>query len=262
MSAITSEPSPSMTARNNQLLGHEGLPIACTEQVDEALLTPLLEALRGEPCTHTWQPLLAARPRHRVFETFLQILAHGRPGRVFTYYQPTPQGPAAVAVGVVSDKIAKSFPHDGMPVLGRAFVRADMRGQRLYSLVLRHRLAYCQAHWDSSLSAIHLGTSSGPIEHCFRRHHQGTVIYLGDETLQGQGKVRALLGLTPTFERGLLQSTVHLPAEQQTLVRSFLRQGAGNRRVRDITAALGRLSELDKGWSALNELLQHIPTLH
>lgn len=261
MSMLASDSSLLPAHHPDLPLDHGGCALACTDQLDEALLTPLLEALRAEPCMHTWHPMLAARPRHQVFATFSQIVAHGRPGRVFTYYRVAQHGPEAVAVGVVSDKIATDFAYEGLPVLGRAFVRAELRGQRLYSLILQHRLAYCRARWGAGLAAVHLGTSSWPIERCFGRHHEGKVLYLGDETLRGQGKVRALLGVTPLFEQRLLRGASALSRDGQALVRQFLHEGAGTHRVRDLAPALGRLSETDEGWAMLQAFLHHIPTL-
>lgn len=236
--------------------------IQVTDRLSRELLTPLLGELREEFCAHSWQPVLAGAPAAAAFDTFERMIAADRPGRVFTYYRDTGRGPEALGVGVVSDGVAKGFPVEGLPVVGRAFVRPAHRRRALYPAFLRHRLDYCRSRWGDRLMAVHLGTASARVERSFRDLHAGRVVYLGDEDLGAAGPVRALLGLHPPFEAGLRQPMRAELRQDQVAVLAYLSEGAGDIRAAAVLPALDRLGRTHPGFDALGRFLRHLVTLH
>jgi hypothetical protein len=196
-----------------------------------------------------------------VFDTLKRILAHGRPTRVFTYFRRDGAGAHAVAVATVSDRVTRDFPFDGMPVLARAYIRPADRKQGLYAVMLRHRLGYCAGRWGKSLRAIHLGTASPAIERSLRRSHDGLVAFLGNENLGEAGYVRALLALTESYLEQLSGRLPECLRGGQEVVLDFLRNGAGERRARDIAGALAALASNDPAIRMLERFLCSLPTL-
>jgi GNAT superfamily N-acetyltransferase len=235
--------------------------IEVTDTLSRELLTPLLLELREEPCPHSWQPVLAKLPPDDAFDAFERIVANGRPGRVFTYYRETEDGCEPLALGVVSDAVTKGFPFEGIPVVGRAFVRPAYRRQLLYPAILAHRLEYCRTRWTGGLLAIHLGTASASIERSFRRLHHGRVVCLGDEDLGEAGHVRALLGITSGLDRGLRRGVPDSLRDEQAAVMEFFHTGACWTRVADVAPALAALAEHHAGFFAIDCFRRALPAL-
>jgi hypothetical protein len=232
-----------------------------TDRLHSALLMPLLVELREERCAHSWQPILAKQPPAAAFTTLERIVAGDRPGCTLTYYRDTPSGYETLAVGVVSDRIAITFPVDGLPVLGRAFVRPAHRRKSLYATILRHRFDYCLKRWGSGLMGIHLGTASAGVERVFCGVHTGRVVYLGDEDLGEAGVVRALLAIADTFDRELQESVPAILRHEHAHVMAFLRAGATTTRACAIAAPLRKLAECHAGFDRLHHFLSYLPTL-
>jgi hypothetical protein len=240
-----------------QQMGH----VRATDELREDLLVPILRELREEPCAHSWQPLLAATPKSAIFDRFLHILESGRPARVFTYFASIAGRDEPLAIGVVSDRVSSAFPEDGLPVLGRAYVRPAYRGGAIYTTVLRHRLDYCVAKWDSRLMAIHLGSASPQVEHALRKYHKGRVVYLGDEDLGRLGSVRAFLALTERFEKQIQHPPEGLQLEHAELLQ-FLAEGAGAIRPSDIMKPANALASHGDAFRLFQQFLCSLPTLH
>jgi len=261
VAAPASEPLSHLGCLDSQTLGR----IEITDTLSRELLTPLLHELRAEPCAHSWQPKLAKVPSAAAFDRFMQLIGDEPPGRVFTYFRETPSGREALALGVVSDRISRGFPFEGLPVARRAFVHPAYRCHALYSMTLAHRLDYCRQHWGNHLWAVHLGTASPGIERVFRRLHKGRVLYLGKEDLGDAGQVRALLGVTDAFERGcqdevLSDRDLGLYREAQGQVLGFLR-GADTGGVRAIAGALERLAGSQTAFGVLHHFIGQLPGL-
>ncbi len=235
--------------------------IEITDTLCRDLLVPLLLELRDEPCGHSWQPLLAKAAPADCFAVFETIVAGGRPGRVFTYYRSTPAGRETLALGCVSDRVTKTFPFDGLPVVGRAFVRRAYRSNKLHPAILAHRLDYCRCRWGDELMAIHLGTAAPVVERSLRSLHAGRVVYLGDEDLGEAGSVRALLALVERFDTGLAHGVPLALRAEHAAVLAFLRDGAGTVRATALAAPLERLAEHHPGFHALHHFLRHLPAL-
>ena len=169
------------------------------------LIEPLLLELQEEKCAHTWQPALSAVSKESVMGTYGKILKSDRPGTVYLYYTVENGMQDSVAVAMLSPRISANSLEDGIPVLGRTFVRSKYRGQSIYSAVLIHRLDLCLELWKQRLYGVHIGTSSRRVEDVFRVSFPGQTIKLGMEDLGDAGWVIALLGITDLFKKEILQ---------------------------------------------------------
>jgi len=228
-----------------------------TSECRRSLLEPLLWELREEKCGHLWQPALAAASRCESFAVFEREVRTGRPTTVFTYFM----GDEAIAVATISARISKDSPEDGIPVLGRGYVRPKYRGQSVYGLVLRHRLELCRARWGSRLLGVHLGTSSPRVELVFRALFPNRVIELGVEDLGAAGLVSALLGLTVELERQTLLPVPGCASAEHRLVREYLTHGAAVTPVAEVRPALRALVEYQDAYRLLDQFLQALTNL-
>jgi hypothetical protein len=110
----------------------------------------------------------------------------------------------------VAERIHRTFPFDGFPVIARCYVRRRFRGAGLYRHLLTQRLALCEAQWGAGLKAVHLGTANP------RVHHTATLtttherfVQVGEEDLgtgAHQHRVAALLSFSPSFASALCES--------------------------------------------------------
>jgi hypothetical protein len=230
-----------------------------TSEWRRPLLEPLLWRLREEKCGHQWQPALAAAPASESFQVFEREVTGGRPSTVFTYYLPRDGHDEPVAFAMMSPRVAKDLPEDGIPVLGRAYVRPGYRGRSVYPLVLRHRLDLCRRRWGRRLLGVHIGTSSPRVETVFRASFPGRTVRLGDEDLGDAGVVTALIGLTAEFDR---QTALPVPARlagEHRLLCTYLAHGADAMPVADALPALRALAGCRDAYRLFSQFLGALP---
>ncbi|MDG4763210.1 hypothetical protein O7632_03665 [Solwaraspora sp. WMMD406] len=232
-----------------------------TSQWRRPLLEPLLWQLREERCGHVWQPALAAAARSDSFRVFERQITQGRPTTVFTYYLSRDGRDEPVAVATLSPRVARDSPEDGIPVLGRAYVRPEFRGRSVYRLVLRHRLDLCRSTWGPRLLGVHLGTSSPRVAEVFRTTFPGRTVRLGEEDLGEAGTVTALLGLTTDTDRQLALPVPRRLAGAHQLVSDYLAGGSGAVRPAEVVPALRTLADQQDAYRLLGHLLAALPTL-
>jgi hypothetical protein len=232
-----------------------------TSEWRRLLLEPLLWQLREEKCAHMWQPALAAAPASKSFRVFERLVTNDRPSMVFTYYLSRDGRDEPVAVATVSPRVAKDSPEDGIPVLGRAYVRREYRGRSVYALMLCHRLDLCRRQWGRRLLGVHIGTSSPRVEAVFRASFPGRTIRLGDEDIGAAGVATALIGLTAEFDR---QAALPVPARlaaEHRLLRDYLAHGADAVPVADALPALRVLAGYRDAYRLLSQFLEALPQL-
>jgi len=247
------------------LADHPVSPLAgslfVTSEWRRPLLEPLLWQLRERRCGHLWQPALAAAPTSESFRVFERQVTEGRPTTVYTYYVSHDGHDDPVAVATISPRVAKDSPEDGIPVLGRVYVRPEYRGQSVYRLVLRHRLDLCRRLWGQRLLGVHIGTSSSRVETVFRMSFPGRTIRLGDEDLGDAGVVTALIGLTAEFDRQIaLPVPGRLTAEHRLLC-DYLARGGSVTPVAEVRPALRALAGCQDAYRLLNQFLEAMPNL-
>ncbi len=232
-----------------------------TSEWRRPLLEPLLWQLRERKCGHLWQPALAAAPTSESFRVFEQQVTDGRPTTVYTYYVSQDGHDVAVAVATISPRVASDSPEDGIPVLGRVYVRSEYRGQSVYQMVLRHRLDLCRKLWGERLLGVHIGTSSSKVETVFRTSFPGRTIRLGDEDLGDAGVVTALLGLTSEFDRQLALPVPERLAGEHRLLCEYLARGGGAIPAADVRPALRALAGCQDAYRLLSQFLEAMPNL-
>lgn len=225
---------------------------------DPASLVPLLADLAAEDCGHSWRTWLqqdrGGDDRQRAVRV-LQRERAARPTTVWAYVAEGPDGPRTVGVATLSDRVHADFPHDGFPVLARAYVRPDSRGNGLYPHLVRHRLARCQARWGRRLQAVHIGAADRPVDQTVNRQDLALrFVYVGDEGLRVAGRtwrVRDYVAFTPAF----IQSLPAAPPE----LRTFAREGAERVRWGDLRPLLA--DAIAPGPRQLRDLLDAIGVL-
>lgn len=192
---------------------------------EPASLVPLLADLADEDCGHSWRTWLQRVSGSSETERAAQVLLReraARPTTVWAYVADGPRGPRTLAVATLSSRVRDDFPHDGFPVLARAYVRPAARGNGLYPHLVRHRLARCQARWGRRLQAVHIGAADRSVEQTLGRADLPLrFVYVGDEGLRVAGRtwrVRDHVAFTPGFIRAM-------PAAPPEL-RAFVRDGA------------------------------------
>lgn len=232
-----------------------------TSEWRRPLLEPLLWQLREEKCGHQWQPALAAAPTSESFQVFARQVADSRPTTVFTYYLSRDGRDDPVAVATISPRVARDSPEDGIPVLGRVYVRPEYRGRSVYGLVLRYRLDLCQRRWGRRLLGVHFGTSSSRVETVFRASFPGRTIRLGDEDLGDAGVVTALIGLTAEFDRQTALPVPERLAGEHRLLCEYLARGADAMPVADALPALRSLAGYQDAYRLLSQFLGAMPQL-
>lgn len=232
-----------------------------TSEWRRPLLEPLLWRLREEKCGHLWQPALAAAPASESFPVFERQVTGDRPSTVFTYYLSRDGHDEPVAVATLSPRVSKDSPEDGIPVLGRVYVRPEYRRRSVYVLVLRHRLDLCRRRWGRRLLGVHIGTSSARVETVFRANFPGRTIRLGAEDLGAAGVATALIGLTAEFDR---QTALPVPArlaEEHRLLCEYLTRGADAMPVTAALPALRALAGYRDAYRLLSQFLAALPHL-
>ena len=149
------------------------------------------------------------KPSGGVVDSLHQALAI-RPTALFVYTATCVDGAEeAVALATISDRVNRTFPYEGFPVLARCFIRPAFRGRGLYPYLVRHRVALCRAHWGERLRAIHLGAANPAVLGALQRlsDWETGLIHLGDEVLQvadSSYQVLDLLSLTQKYRADLL----------------------------------------------------------
>jgi hypothetical protein len=247
---------------NNVDIVSPKLSLQVTSECHRALLEPLLWQLREERCAHLWQPVLAASPAAESYRVFLQMLTEGRPCTVFTYYLSRGGGEEAVAVGTISPRVVKYFPEDGIPVLGRAYVRQEYRRRSVYAMTLQHRLGQCVDQLGRRLLGVHIGTSSSRVENVFRTNFPGRVIRIGDEDLGESGVVAALLGLTAQFDRQIALPVPGHLMEEHRLLSEYLTHGVNALPLAQARQVLHALKDCQDAYRILDQFLDALQELH
>lgn len=201
--------------------------VQAVPEPDPATLVPLLSDLAAEECCHTWRTWLPRVRGGSDAERAARVLHQERvtrPTTVWAYVADTPVGRRTLGVATLSSRVRDDFPHEGFPVLARAYIRPAHRGRGLYPHMLRHRLARCQARWGWRLQAVHIGATGGPVDRVVARTDLPLrFVHVGDEDLRIAGRVwrvRDHVAFTHTFMRSV-------PAAPPGL-RTFLREGAAS----------------------------------
>ena len=186
-------------------------------------LVPLLTDLAAEDCGHSWRTSLRLAPTRDDIHRATQVLDRehrARPTTVWAYVADRQDGSETIAVATLSDRVRPDFPHEGFPVLARAYVRPEARGRGLYPHLVRHRLARCQARWGRRLQAVHIGAADRPVDLTVNRKDLPLrFVHVGDESLQVNERawtVRDYVAFTPAFIEALPPG----PAELHAFVRS------------------------------------------
>ncbi len=206
-------------------------------EAEPSALGPLLGRLAAERCGHTWRTWLERLPGEDPTARVAAVLARERtlrPTEVWTYSAVRHGVATPVAVATVSARIRVDFPHDGYPVLARAYVAPAARGKGLYRCMVAHRLERCRQRYGDRLMAVHLGAADRPVERALGHVDLGLrFVHVGDEQLPVAGRpwtVRDFVAFTRHFH-------ARIPADLPDL-RAFVEQG---------TSALG--------WGALRPRL-------
>jgi len=188
-------------------------------------LVPLLADLAAEDCGHSWRTSLRLAPSQDDILRATHVLDRehrARPTTVWSYVADRHDGPVTIAVATLSERVRSDFPHDGFPVLARAYVRPEARGHGLYPHLVRHRLVRCQARWGRRLQAVHIGAADRPVDLTVNRQDLPLrFVHVGDESLQVNERtwtVRDYVAFTPAFVGALPPG----PAE----LHAFVREGA------------------------------------
>ena len=169
-------------------------------------LIPLLTDLAAEDCGHSWRTSLQLAPDANEQRRAGQVLEReyrARPTTIWSYVADRPEGSVTIAVATVSDRVHTDFPHDGFPVLARAYIRPEARGCGLYPHLVRHRLTRCQSRWGQRLQAVHIGAADRPVDATLNREDLPLrFVHVGDESLQVAQRtwtVRDYVAFTPAF---------------------------------------------------------------
>lgn len=216
-----------------------------------SLLGPLARALRAEEgVAHAWRTPLVRWGEASAEALAERLYAHAhaeRPTRLFTYAGIDRAGRRVPAgFGAVSERVVAGFPHEGFPVLARAFVAPEARGAGLYGALLAHRLRCGRQQAGDTLRAVHLGTSSRGVQRAVEVGPWGGLrfVHVGDEALPVASRfheVRDYLAFSPEY-------AARLKAEARTgasALATYLEQGVESGRrwseIRQRVAAGGRL---------------------
>lgn len=181
-------------------------------------LAPLLEALRAEPCVHSWKAHLPTSGPcdAEVVRRLLTVERARRPTVAFAYVAEDQRGlEEVVAVGCVSARLRCDFGEAGFPVLARCYIRPPWRRRGLYRALLEHRVAWCEERWGDRLRAIHLGTADPAVWKVATASEGGAprFVHIGDEDLVVGAQVHAVRDLL-AFDAGY---AARLAAEATTL---------------------------------------------
>ena len=192
--------------------------------------TEVLEELSEDHCGHSWRSHLDELSARSAGERTVELLMRTqqlRPTAVFVYRAILIDGSeTSVALATVSDRIHRSFPHDGFPVLARCYIRAAWRDHGLYPALVRHRIALCQQHWGPRLCAMHIGSSHPSVRQALKRKlgQSHPFVHVGDELLQVSGKgyrVEDMVSFTSQYRAQLLSDLPQDNALQRDFVISL-----------------------------------------
>lgn len=178
-------------------------------------LASILDELEKDTCIHSWQGYLAGS--HVVSGTdrvraLLEADQAQRPTQVFVYVGVREdESVEPVGVAAVAERIRLDFPHEGFPVIARAYIRHAYRGQGFYPSIVRHRLDYCVQEWGSQLRAVHLGSADPVVWRSVARGplFSAPFLFVGTEELrvgEATHRVRDFLAFTPGYKRELLDT--------------------------------------------------------
>lgn len=196
-----------------ELLGRFGWSrLVWTRAVYPHEFRELLGELRGEDCVHTWAETAdAASIDGDPVTAVLAQEAVRRPTLVVSYLGIRADGSfELVAVGSVAERISRTFPFEGFPVIARCYVRQRFRGAGLYRYLLAQRLQLCQRLCGSQLKAIHLGSVNPCVLHAAASGAVGErFVRVGEENLctgDQWHRVAALLLFVPAFARSVREA--------------------------------------------------------
>lgn len=244
-----------------RLLARRGWTKLVADDPEEGSFRELLAELRRGEGVHSWRWLA---PRGGA-AGLLAAEARLRPGRVYAYYGVRRDGSRELAAAAaVADRVSRDFPHDGFPVIARAFVRPAFRGEGLYAALLEHRVRVCLRAFGAGLQAVHLGTANPRIRRAALAGAGGVrFVPIGVEAL-GAGRhrtqVRDFAAFAPGYARRLRAACARDPRLSR-LVSRLLSRGFDprgyDRLVRARALAAGSTPELDR----LLDLFAAIPVV-
>jgi len=181
--------------------------LTVSESASSEDLHRLLESLAQEDCAHSWRNFT---PDGTVAQ-LLEWENSRRPTKLFFFYLHEGGTTHLVAASAVADRLNKTFPHTGFPVLGRCCILPEYRSRGFYRPVLEHRLEYCRAQYGSALNAIHIGAVNERISRVITDHGLPgwpRFIHMGEEALNVAGHIRhvgAYLLLMPHYLQRMLE---------------------------------------------------------
>lgn len=184
-------------------------------QVENAVLEIFLSELSVEDCGHSWRNFLSEKSVGDGTENVVERLHRAltiRPTALFVYMATRLDGAEeAVALATISDRVNRTFQHEGFPVLARCFIRPAFRGLGLYPHLVRHRLGLCRSYWGERLRAIHLGAANTNVLASLKQISEwdNGLTHVGDEMLQVAERsyqVVDLLALTNPYRSALIDT--------------------------------------------------------
>ena len=181
------------------------------------ILEVILSELSLEDCGHSWRSFLSEKATGGSSAGVVDLLYRSiamRPTALFVYVATDIDGSEeAVALATISDRVSRSFEHEGFPVLARCFIRPTFRGRGLYPHLVRHRVSLCRAHWGERLCAIHMGAANPAVFESLHRlvEWESGLVHVGDELLQVAGRSYQVLDLLAPTERYRFELMSALP---------------------------------------------------
>lgn len=202
---------PSLQVSHSTLsnLGFESIEV--DQETDPQQLGDLLTELHRSEFSHSWRwiPLNRSHPESMLAE-LIQYENSNRPTTLFFYHGRLPSGARVlVGAGTIAERINRSFPYSGIPVIARCYVLEKYRSHRLYRPFLLQRIEACKVICGNELDAIHMG-SANPRIFAVIKHNDFEIpfSYIGTESLGPQDdarEVRDYLFLTDHFRHSLSQ---------------------------------------------------------
>ncbi len=187
----------------------EKVQLSIKTELDLSVLDEARNLIRENGDSHLW----------RNFNDAQSIVEYERSLRetyFFTYTALIGKRVHTLGLGSVARSVHHSFADPGFPVVARAFVFPKFRKLGIHSLMLRHRVHWCNEKFAKNLCGIHLGTDDVSVE--------GTALKFGFSQIGVQSlpigisglPVKAFLLPTDLYKQELLQDPYRLEFENLT----------------------------------------------
>jgi len=150
---------------------------------------------------------------------------------IISYVAETDSEQVFVAAGAIRSKLNPEFENVQFPVVSRAVVHPNYRGQGIGSLIVIHRLSAALTYFDLPPKAIHFATESKKIISSVNRFEKSSglkFIYIGDEqysTNDGTHKETDYLCILPDYKKDLLSAAAHCGGEYKKDFELFISEG-------------------------------------